>query len=267
MSECIWNQPGSLAEKFWKDGKADFPIYDMHGHMGAHYAIYFKICEAPEMVAHVKRIGVKRLVFSHHEALWGTFRNARVYEICKQFPDTLRMYLSIVPQREDHIKEDIAQFDKWAPYAVGLKLLPGYHNCDMMDPRYDYALSFANERGLPVLVHTWGNDPAVLKAIQKYPNAKFFIAHCCYGAWDYAIQCVKESNNNVWLELTAIPGDRGIIEKLVEGVGSERILYGTDMPWFDEYQGVGGVLSAKITDEDKLNILSRNPERILGKDF
>ena len=78
---------------------------------------------------------------------------------------------------------------------------------------------------------------------------------------------MKESHNNVWLELTAIPGDRGIIEKLVDGVGSERILYGTDMPWFDEYQGVGGVLSAKISDEDKLNILSRNPERILGKDF
>ena len=78
MSECIWNQPGSLAEQFWKNGKADFPIYDMHGHMGAHYAIYFKICEAPEMVQHVKRIGVKRLVFSHHEALWGNVRNAQV---------------------------------------------------------------------------------------------------------------------------------------------------------------------------------------------
>ena len=267
MSECIWNQPGSLAEKFWKTGKADFPIYDMHGHMGAHYAIYFKICEAPEMVEHVKRIGVKRLVFSHHEALWGSVRNGEVCEICKQFPDTLRMYAGIIPQRQDLIREDLAMFDKWAPYAVGLKLLPGYHDADMLHKGYEYALSFANERKLPVLVHTWGHEPAVLKAVQKYPDAKFFIAHCCYGAWDYAIQCVKESNNNVWLELTAIPGDRGIIEYLVDGVGSERILYGTDMPWFDEYQGVGGVLSAKITDEDKLNILSRNPERILGKDF
>lgn len=267
MNKCIWNTPGSLAEKFWKEGKADFPLYDMHGHMGAHYAIYFKRCEAPEMVKHVKRIGVKRLVFSHHEALWGTVRNAQVVEICKAHPETLRMYLGIIPQQQENIREDIAQFDKWAPYAVGLKFLPGYHKCNVAAPRYKYALDFANERELPILVHTWGKEDALFETIQKYPKVKFFLAHCCYGAWDFAIQCVKESAGNVWLELTAIPGDRGLIELLVDGVGSEKILYGTDMPWFDEYQGVGGVLSAKISDEDKLNILSRNPERILGKDF
>ena len=33
-----------------KNGKGDFPIYDMHGHMGPHYAIYFKRCEAPESI-------------------------------------------------------------------------------------------------------------------------------------------------------------------------------------------------------------------------
>ena len=86
MSECIWNAAGTLAEKFWRDGKADIPIYDVHGHMGAHYAIYFKRGQAPEMVAHLNRIGVKRLIFSHHEALWGTMRNQQAYEICQMFP-------------------------------------------------------------------------------------------------------------------------------------------------------------------------------------
>ena len=267
MSECIWNTPGTLAEKFWKNGKADFPIYDMHGHMGPLQAIYFKRCEAPEMVAHMKRIGIKRLIFSHHESLWGAYRNECSWKICKEFPEILRMYLAIVPQRQDFIREDLARFDKWTPYAVGLKFLPAYHRCSMNDPRYEYALDFANERGLPILVHTWGNDQPVLETAQKYPNIKFFIAHCCYGAWDYAIQCVKESPDNVWLELTAIPGDRGIIEKLVEGVGSERILYGTDMPWFDEYQAVGGILAAELSDDDKRNILYRNAESILGTDW
>ena len=267
MSECIWNAAGTLAEKFWRNGKADIPIYDVHGHMGPHYAIYFKRGQAPEMVAHLNRIGVKRLIFSHHETLWGTMRNLQAYEICKMFPDTLRMYLSIIPQRQDFIKEDLAMFDQWAPYAVGLKLLPYYHGTDAMDPRYDYALSFANERKLPVLVHTWGEDIAIYKAIQKYPDARFFIGHSCYGAWEHAFRCVKDSNNYAWLELTAIPGDRGHIERLVEGVGSEKLLFGTDLPWFDEYQAVGGVLSAKISEEDKRNILYRNVENLFGKDW
>ena len=80
-------------------------------------------------------------------------------------------------------------------------------------------------------------------------------------------RCVKESAGNVWLELTAVPGERGRIEDLVRRVGSKRILYGTDLPWFDEYQAVGGVVSADITEDDMRNILYRNAESILGKDW
>jgi predicted TIM-barrel fold metal-dependent hydrolase len=54
---------------------------------------------------------------------------------------------------------------------------------------------------------------------------------------------------------------------LVKRVGSERLLYGTDMPWFDEFQGVGGILAAEISDEDKRNILYKNAERILGNEW
>jgi predicted TIM-barrel fold metal-dependent hydrolase len=37
------------------------------------------------------------------------------------------------------------------------------------------------------------------------------------------------------------------------------------MPWFDEYQAVGGVLCAQISEEDKLNILYRNAEKLLAE--
>ena len=81
------------------------------------------------------------------------------------------------------------------------------------------------------------------------------------------VEIVKESNGNVWLELTAIPGEYQRIEKLVASVGSERLLYGTDLPWFDEYQAVGGVLSAEISEDDMRNILYRNADGIMGKDW
>ena len=38
------------------------------------------------------------------------------------------------------------------------------------------------------------------------------------------------------------------------------------MPWFDEYQAVGGVLSAKITEDDMRNILYRNAQKILKEE-
>ena len=268
MSCSIWEKPGSLAEKFWKEGKADIPIYDMHGHMGEHYAIYFKRCDAPEMAAHLRRIGVRRLVFSHHHALWGDLRNAEVIEIARQYPDLFRVYVAINPHYPEFIKEDLAQFDRWAPFAVGLKILAGYHRVKVTDKRYEYALAFANERRLPVLNHTWGNSetcggPVMLEVAQKYPNATFLMGHSIFGDWEYSRRVVKETPGNTYLELTAIPGENGRIEQLVEAVGSDRILYGTDMPWFDEYQGVGGVLSAKITEDDMRNILYRNAQKIL----
>ena len=273
MTQAVWQKNGSLAEQFWKNGKVeDCPIYDMHGHMGPHYAIYMNRCEADAMVEHMRRIGVKKLVFSHHEVLFGDMRNAQVVGICKKFPDILRMYVGIVPRYPENIKEDLAQFDKWAPYAVGLKFLAGYYNIPVTDKAWKYALDFANERGLPILNHTWGNNPCnggpvMLEIAQKYENIRFFMGHSIYGDWDYAEKVVKETAGNVWLELTAIPGELGKVEMLVKRVGSERLLYGTDMPWFDEFQGVGGILAAEISDEDKRNILYKNAERILGNEW
>lgn len=270
----FWSEKGSVAEQCWKYGHPDFPVYDMHGHMGGHYAIYFKRCEPADVTAHMDRAGVKRLVFSHHYALWEpSFRNEKVYEICKAFPDHLRFYVAVNPHYPEFIKEDLALFDRWQPYAVGIKMLAGYHKVNVTDKAYEYALAFANERGIPVLNHTWGgrghfNDgPSILKIVQKYPNAVFFHGHSLFGDYEYAEKVVKESSGRSYLELTAVPGENGMIEKLCELVGSEKILYGTDMPWFDEFQGIGGVVAAKISDTDKRNILCDNAERILGKDW
>ncbi len=44
------------------------------------------------------------------------------------------------------------------------------------------------------------------------------------------------------------------------------MLYGTDLPWFDEHHAIGSVLAADITDDDVHNILHRNAEALLGGD-
>ena len=269
----FWSEKGSIAEQCWKNGHPDFPVYDMHGHMGGHYAIYFNRCEPAAVVEHMKRAGVKHLVFSHHYALWEpTFRNERVYEMCREFPEHLRFYVAINPHFPDNIKEDLANFDKWKPWTFGLKLLPDYHGTPVTSPAFQYALDFAEERGLPVLIHTWGGSrcdggDVIYESVQKYSRIKFLLGHSIYGDWENARRCVQESAGNVYLELTSIPGELNTLEMLTELVGSEKLIFGTDMPWFDEYQAVGGVLAADITEDDKRNILYRNVEQIFGKDW
>ena len=123
-----------------------------------------------------------------------------------------------------------------------------------------------------MLFHTWGGSKynggeIMLQLVQKYPRLKFFVGHSLYNEWDMAERIVKESSGNVWLELTAIPGEYKRVEDLAARVGSDRLLYGTDLPWFDEYQGVGGILSTELAEDDMRNILYRNAERIFGKEW
>ena len=78
----VWEKNGSLAEMFWKNGKGDFPVYDMHGHMGTSYAIYQPYCEAEKIISHMQEAGVRRLVFSHAHVLVGEMRNQQCIDIC-----------------------------------------------------------------------------------------------------------------------------------------------------------------------------------------
>jgi hypothetical protein len=69
---------------------------------------------------------------------------------------------------------------------------------------------------------------------------------------------------NIYLELTAVFDDIGVIEKFVNEAGSERMLFGTDLPWFDPHHAVGVLFSAQISDEDRRNIFYRNAEKLLA---
>ena len=259
-----------MAAEFWEEGKSEScPIYDMHGHMGTWKGIYFPCAEAPDMVHVMERAGVKLLCFAHHHALFAPdVGNDPAIEAVRQFPDRLRAYMAINPNYPDIVKRDLDRFDSLRDVFMGLKFLAGYHEVKMSDDRYKPALEFANARKLPVLMHTWQgcehNDAAQVRHVAShYPDALFFLGHCLGGDWTNACAITKEYPNT-YLELTSVPGARGALEFLVEGAGSDRILFGTDLPWFEEHQSMGSLLSADITEADIHNICHRNAEKILG---
>ncbi|MFA6931880.1 MAG: TatD family hydrolase [Lentisphaeria bacterium] len=269
----IWEVKGSIAEQYWNQGRADFPVYDMHGHMGSHNKIFFAHCEADKMVKHLQRCGVKRLVFSHHHALFDPgFANQRVFEIARQYPDFLRMYVGVNPNYPDIIRRDLALYEKWLPTVIGFKFLSAYHGRKISDEAYRPVFEFAQEHALPILFHTWGGDACAspdmfMEKAAKYPRILFFLGHSMRPDWQGCRRVHQACPDNVYFELTSIPGCNRLIEELVDAVGSQRILFGTDLPWFDEYQAIGGVVSAKISDQDKRNILYQNVEKLNIKGF
>jgi len=264
------NAKSAIAAEYWEKGKCDTcPVYDMHAHMGEWRSIYFPHGETEQMVESMDRAGVKMLCFAHHAALFAPdIGNKAAVEAVKKFPDRLRAYMSVNPHYPDTVKKDIASFDGLKDVYAGMKILADYHQVKLSDDRYRAALEFANERVLPVLIHTWGGSEydgaeQVRIVAGKYPKAKFLMGHSLHNHWAEAAGIAMEFAN-VYLELTAVIGKRGVVELMAEKAGTKKMLYGTDLPWFDERNYIGAILSADITDEDRHNIFHRNAEKLLG---
>jgi uncharacterized protein len=259
----------ALAKEFWENGKSDScPIYDMHGHMGPLGSIYFPRGDTEGMIQTMDECGVKMLVFSHHLALFSPdFGNRPSIEAVRRYPNRLRAYCVINPNYPEEAEKDIAAFDDHRDVFVGFKFLSDYHKVALTDDRYTPALKFADANGLLTLMHTWGGSqydgPKPVRQIaERYPNIKFLLGHSCHGEWDEAVKLARDFPN-IYLELTAVFDDRGVIEKFASEAGSDRMLFGTDLPWFDPHHAVGVLLSSHISDDDRRNICYRNAVKLL----
>lgn len=261
----------ALAREFWEYGRSvSCPIYDMHGHMGAYHSIFFPRGDAPDMIRTMDEAGVRLLLFSHHAALNSPdLANRPSIEAVRRFPNRLRAYCMVNPNYPEQIERDLAAFDSLFPDVyVGFKFLSDYHRIALTDDRYGPAWEVANSRRLLVLAHTWGGsvydgEDVVRQVAERYPHVKFLLGHSCHGAWDAAV-ALSRAFPNVYLELTAVFDDRGAIEKLAGEAGSDRLLFGTDLPWFDPHHAIGVLLNADITDDDRHNICHRNAEKLLA---
>lgn len=263
------NKNSELARTFWETGKLPCPIYDFHAHMDEHPEIYFPFSSAAEMVESMDKNGVEKLLFCGHFALDDPL-HGEPYNVSavRQFPDRLRAY-HIVHSRCLDPEREIAEVDGHPEIYVGFKILGDYNRFPVDDPVHDPYYDYLNRTKKLLLLHTWGGsafDDAknVAHIAERFPDIRIICGHSFFGRQKEGIALTKQFPN-VYYELTAIPIVRGYLEDIVNCAGSERVLFGTDLPWFSTMHGVGMVLGAEITDEDRRNIFYRNGEKLLEK--
>ncbi len=263
------NFTSPIVEEYITHGRsADCPVINTHAHFGPYKSIYFPRA-APEQVIHtMDSCGIRWLIASAHAAFVDTDRGNREYaEVIARYPDRLKGYWAINPGYPERVEREVAAFDQFEGF-VGFKFLSDYYQYPITGPNYAPALEYANDHGLPILLHTWGGSPydgpeIVEAAAKKYPNVRLIMGHAGYGEWDLASRVARDYPH-VYLELTAAYRVRGALEIMVGTAGSQKITFGDDHPWFDPRYGIGGVLFAEINDDDRRNILYRNAERLFG---
>jgi len=239
----------------------------MHTHPDRYRAIYFPDSEPDEIVKLMDSAGVRAIVGAPHEAMADpVVGNAKMASMIEQHPGRLYGYWAVNPNYPEVLAKDLETLESRKGF-VGFKFLPSYHGKPLDGPVYSDALAYANERRLLVLSHTWSESPVngagnVRNIAERYPNIKLLLGHSLFGDWDTAVAFTHEFPH-VYLELTAAASAGGVIDKFVAEAGSERVIYGTDMPWFDPHYTIGTVVYAHITDEDRHNILHANAEKLL----
>jgi len=264
------NNDSALTKAFWEKGKVDdCPILDFHAHMHEHQGMYLPSQEPEAMIATMRRCNTRLTVFCSHMALkYAECEEEYNLRVAQRFPAYFKAYHAVIPGKTEFASA-VRRMEENESCYFGFKFHCDSHATPLTDPAYTPFLAYMNARGLPALLHTWGkseNDgvDVVREIALRFPNAIFICGHSFHGDWAHGAEIAKECPN-LYYELTAIADDYGSIELLCEKVGSERILFGTDLPWFDTHHGVGAVLSADISDEDRRNIFYRNGEKLLSR--
>jgi predicted TIM-barrel fold metal-dependent hydrolase len=141
------------------------------------------------------------------------------------------------------------------------------------DPSVSPLIERCAHYGIPTLQHTWlkstGNLPgestpmdlAVLA--RRHPKATLIMGHTG-GDWEVGFRCARNLEN-VFFDISGGEANSGWIERGVDLVGADRILFGTDMPGRTIPSQLAKVLGARISDEAKEKIVYQNAAGILQR--
>jgi len=259
MSRSIIKQKADLGETL--NGEL---IIDIHCHMGSYFN--FWVCEghAEGMLRAMDRVGVKIACPSHHWIVSGDFRagNDAVADAQRRYPERFIGFIGVNPNYADGVEEEIRRMS-----ARGMKHLKihSIHAISYEDKKYDPVFEWAEANETCVVAHTWGGKDLdqLANRARRHPRARCIAAHAGCSEADKYIELAR-TIKNLYLEICLSAAPYGMVEKLVRGAGAEKVLYGSDMPFYSMNPTIGRVLWARMSDDEKRRVLGLNARELLA---
>ena len=154
-------------------------------------------------------------------------------------------------------------------------------NVDADDKRVLNLLGYLNDTKLPVITcsglaipHSFKHLPRSLKKsmntqtisrfvpiLKKFPNLNLIFAHAGLEQNDELIELMKKypsTNTDISTQTARNIG------KMIQKLGAQRLMFGTDYPFFNQAFPILSVLKATHHDEERQQIFSGNAKRILS---
>ena len=254
------------------------PVIDAHTHMVASedktmsgFMMLDADCDA--MVRTMDRLGVETAITAPFSGITidGKKGNEDTLHAALKYPGRF-LGFSTCNVRYEEERQDWNRFhEEYPEIFVGVKPYWVFQKYQLTSELCKEWFSYANEHRLLLLVHCDGSD-AISNQVEQlsldYPDITFILAH---SGMNFAVArknaAIAKSRDNVVLEITFTSVARGMIEFLVEQVGADKVLYGSDFPMRDPAPQLGWVCYAKIPAEDKKKILAGNVRRLLEREL
>ena len=211
----------------------------------------------------------------------GLARHANDYAIesVRRFPMRLRGFCSVNPRWGAAAVAEVERCAKAGLSGIG-ELHPDTQGFDLGDEATMAPIvEAATALGMPILTHAsepvghpyagkGRTTPDVLcRLIDNFPGATIICAHWGGGLPFYALMPeVLASLQNVFFDTAASPFlyRPDVFPTVVQLVGDDKVLLGTDYPLIDQKRLIRQVTNAPISDEAKDGILYTNAARLLG---
>lgn len=162
--------------------------------------------------------------------------NAAMLDLCKEHKGLVFGYCTVNPNYTEHaIKEIMARLGEG---MIGVKLAASRR---ANDPLLDPIAELAGERKVPILHHIWqhrrhdwpnqeASDALELAQLaQRHPSTNFILAHIGGGGdWEHSLRVLRETPN-IFVDLSGSGVDAGMLEGVIDAVGSSRMLFGCDI--------------------------------------
>ncbi|MDO9397615.1 MAG: amidohydrolase family protein [Herbiconiux sp.] len=196
--------------------------------------------------------------------------NDLVATAVRDHPDRFPGGFGLVEPRHEElaVEETLRVVDELGLLGIAVHpMLEGYYLDTPL--RVDPIFEILDDRRSLCLMHCSpdpgsGESPrAVRSVVSRFPNVTVFLGHAFLtpAQLSEAVDIVKE-HPQVYFDV-AYQSDPAMTERLVAEVGSERMVFGTDQPFYDPAHVLHSVLEARITDDDRHAILSGNVDRLV----
>jgi len=248
------------------NGFPDTLVIDGHIHIGAwaHAATFKNLDEAVnESVRYMDANGVDAFCSLGGGYMLGLsdypLGNDFLVAMWHRMPERMIPFLSINPNDTlENIKKELNRM-----YSAGvrcIKLINAYQlNYPGDGPNLMAVYEFAEDHNMLVINHAW-TEAEIRKIAERFKGVDFIFAHYGGGFQDGVMQTYSNVNTNIW-----VYGKMGWLDRGIKKLGASRFMLGSDGFLNSLSVGIGPIVFADITDDEKRMMLGLNVAKLLNK--